>query len=200
MRRPAGSPAAPFVSLIASSQSPAGSRRGAGYRHSEHGERGRPTCPALCYWFGDGRPGNKFRRCGSPSPPRPPQVMVKAAKSRKVHSCAGPEETSQKACLRAGDTAARSAVLSAGCVAVISRYAAPPLDPSVPIYSTLLAAFSLKSACCRGGRYVQCAGFLCRHEPTLAILGYIGSVRRGSHGESTNVQLLALPDPSARRV
>ena len=53
-------------------------QRGAGYRHSEHGGRGRPTWPALCYWFGNGRPGNKFRRCGSPSPPGPPQVMAQS--------------------------------------------------------------------------------------------------------------------------
>lgn len=43
---------------------------------------------------------------------------------------------------------------------------------------------------------------LCRHEPTLAVLGYIGSVRRGSHGVLTYayMQLFALPGPSARRV
>ena len=68
-----------------------------------------------------------------------------------MHSAQGLEETSQKACLRAGDTAARSSVLSAGCIAVISRYATPSLDPSVHLNSTLLAAFSsLTSACCQG--------------------------------------------------
>ena len=58
---------------------------------------------------------------------------------------------SQKACLHAGETAARSSVLSAGCIAAISRYATPSLDPSVHLNSTLLAAFSsLTSACCQG--------------------------------------------------
>ena len=64
-----------------------------------------------------------------------------------MHSFAGPEETSQKACLRAGETAARSSVLSAGCIAAISRYATPSLDPSVHLNSTLLAGAGLIDVC-----------------------------------------------------
>ena len=68
--------------------------------------------------------------------------MAQSSEITERALCAGTEETSQNACLHAGETAARSSVLSAGCVAVISRYGTPSLGPSVHLYSTLLAAFS----------------------------------------------------------
>ena len=150
VRRPHRSPTAPFAPLTASSQSPAGasaaratdiaSTAGAGAQRGPHFAIGLETADL------------EINSAGAAAlrPRDLPKLWPKAATTRQMCTNAGPEETSRKARLRAGKTAARSSVPSAGYIAVISRYATPSLGPSVRLYSTLLAAFSSLTSACQG--------------------------------------------------
>ena len=150
MRRPAGSPTAPFAPLTASSQSPAGAGAALATNIARTAGEGAQRGPHLAISLETADLEINSAGAAALRPPDLPKLWPKAAKSRQVHSFAGPEEMSQKACLRAGETAARSSALSAGCVAAIPRYARPSLGPSVRLYSTLLAAFSSLTSACQG--------------------------------------------------
>ena len=150
VRRPSGSPTAPFASLTASSQSPAGaaaaqatniaSTPGAGAQGGPHFAASSETV------------GLEIDSVGAAAlrPPNLPKLWAKAAKHHQMCTTQAPKRRAKRpACAPEKQPPDRRTIgrVHRGHIAV--RQAIP--GPLRPLYSTLLAAFSsLTSACCQG--------------------------------------------------